>query len=152
MANFNKTGVSRVEVATSNDAYASGDAIGGKLTFSGLSRDPQRSGAIFSVQIVDAAKIGGAVDLVLFRESFTPTADNAAMNIGTADAFNCVGYVSIAASDYVAIGGAKVATKTGFGLGYTAGDGNLYGQLRSNGNTGDYNGTALWVTVSAFVD
>jgi hypothetical protein len=129
-----QTVASQTPTITASSAYASGNALGGKLTFANL----LTGGAtrIISAQIVD--KIGQkiACDLVLFNQDFTATADKSALAISAADALNAVGVVSFVAGDYASVGTPAVATKSNINLvahGSTNLDNNLYGQLVTRG-------------------
>lgn len=98
--------------------YASGDAIGGKLTFAGATSS-KKSGTLNSIVIIDNDKENSAMDLVCFCKDFTATADNAAINISDADAINIIFSVAIAAADYKDIGGASVANLGNLGKQFT---------------------------------
>ena len=81
-------------------AYAAGDALGGLLTFVNAVRAAGETSIITKIVIVDTANQTAPVDLVLFNQAFTPTADNAAFNPSDADLANCIGFVDVAATDY----------------------------------------------------
>lgn len=117
---------------TSGSAYASGNAIGGIMTFAGIVN--RGYSAVYSVTIVDKAGQSAAVDLILFSQSFTPTADKSAIAISAADALNVLANIKVLAADYSAIGTPSVATKSQLFFGAVGTlDNNLYGQLISRG-------------------
>lgn len=122
--------VAQTPTITASSAYASGNAIGGLLTFAGVSGKCK----ILSVNIIDAADQKAAMDLVLFKATFTPTTDKSAISISDADALNFAAGVSIVAGDYIDIGAGAVASKSLGFLAHTNASGtNLYGQLISRG-------------------
>lgn len=91
-------------VTTGTVAYASGDVVGGTIAFSGMNF-VNTSGVIASAQVVTMS--GGSLPLTLFLFRGTPVtaADNGA---GTFSATNLksdlVGFIPVAASDYVLAG------------------------------------------------
>ena len=124
-------------------AYSAGDAVGGLLVFRNVSFEgggrsrrtsPKGSATILdSVVIVDRASQDVQLDLVLFSEEFTPTADNGAFDPSDADLLNCIGVVKV--SDYSAFNDNSIATKSAIGLPIhlTNASGNLFGQLVTRG-------------------
>lgn len=93
-------------------AYTAGDAIGGLLTFASAARAAGRKGEVVQVSIIDDAKQSAPIDIVLFNQTFTSTADNAAFDPSDADLQNCLGYVSVANTDYAEFNDNCVATKS----------------------------------------
>lgn len=67
--------------------YASGDLVGGKLTFAGAAKEGVGSGTIHTVVISDLDKESANVDLVIFNSDPTGTTftNNAAFDIADAD-------------------------------------------------------------------
>lgn len=124
----------------STGAYTAKDAVGGKLTFAVEGRG---SGVIHTVTVVDDAAQSAELVLVLFNQSFTATADNAAFDPSDADLENCIGKVKILATDYQALNDNAVASVLAVGLPYQTKAGlSLYGQLMCTGtptyaSTGD---------------
>jgi len=121
-------------------AYASGDAIGGLLTFEDVCSAFEPSFRIISAVLIDNAKQSSLVRLMLFDRTFTPTADNAAFDPSDADLQNCIGWVGWAAADYSALNDSSIAQKGGdlsamLGIALRLVDGgtDLYGQLVSYG-------------------
>jgi hypothetical protein len=121
-------------------AYASGDAIGGLLTFEDVCSPFEPSFRIVSGLLSDNAKQSALVRLVLFDRAFTPTTDNSPFDPSDADLLNCIGYVAWAAADYAAFNDNSFAQKGGdLGalLGITGrlvdGGTSLFGQLVSYG-------------------
>ena len=99
-------------------AYTAGDALGGLLTFANAVRAAGRGAVITKVVIIDTANQEAPVDLVLFNQTFTPTADNAAFNPSDADLANCIGYIDVAATDYSSFNqdNAVAAKSSGLGM------------------------------------
>ena len=92
--------------------YASGDAIGGLLTFNFSGSDTGYQGVITKIVVIDKASQAAPLDLILFDRTFTATADQAPFDPTDADLANCIGHISIAATDYVAFNDNSVASKT----------------------------------------
>jgi hypothetical protein len=115
-------------------AYTAGDALGGRLEFVGVVRTAGGGGTIEKVVIIDNAVQSAPIDLVLFNQTFTPTADNAAFDPSDADLQNCIGYVSVANTDYAEFNDNAVASKCSglqmpFEYVLAAGGSSLFGQL-----------------------
>ncbi|MHC4176259.1 MAG: hypothetical protein ACYSWU_02065 [Planctomycetota bacterium] len=115
-------------------AYTAGDALGGLLTFASVVRTAGGSGEITKVVITDNAQQSAPIDLVLFNQTFTATADNAAFDPTDADLSNCIGYIPIAATDYAEFNDNGVAAKTSglqmpFPYDLAAGGTSLFGQM-----------------------
>jgi hypothetical protein len=117
---------------TSGSAYATGNAIGGLLTFPGIAN--RGFSAVYSVTIIDKSGQNPACDLILFSQTFTPTADKSAIAISAADSLNCLGNVKIATGDWSSMGTPGVALKTQLFFAAVGDvDNNIYGQLICRG-------------------
>ncbi len=115
-------------------AYSAGDAVGGKLTFANAVRASGGSARVVSVVIADKNKQNVELELWLFNQDFTPTADNAAFAVSSSDLLNCVGVVRINTSDYASASANGVATvPVGDLLVEASGGSTLYGQLKCVG-------------------
>ena len=79
----------------STDAYASLDAVGGKLTFADVCTPYSNVGRINRVTITDKGKQNAKLYLILFNQDFTATADNAAFDPSDADLLNVVDVVLV---------------------------------------------------------
>lgn len=80
----------------STTAYASGDVLGGQMTFSNAVRVSGGSGVIQSILVLDRSQAQrAAIDLLFFDRSVTVAADNAAIAMSDADMANCLGLVTI---------------------------------------------------------
>lgn len=114
-------------------AYSAADAVGGKMEFADATSS-FNTAVLSTVVVVDDADQGVALDIVCFNQSFTATADNAALAISDADAGNVVAWVSVATSDYVDLGASKVAVIGNINqLITTHGSTNLYCQMMTSG-------------------
>lgn len=142
-------------------AYAIGDRVGTVMDFAGLSDTPGDSVAIVGLRIVDLAVQKAALNLWLFRVSPTiASADNAALDMtdGNLTAAVPVGFISIAATDYVDTASNAVGLKmlvqpglvahTGATAGAVGDTGHLYGLLESGG-TPTYAANSLTLTLIA---
>lgn len=115
-------------------AYTSGKALGGLLTFSDIGL--AGFGTLLSVAILDKGNQKAAIDLLLFNQSFTATANGSTIAISAGDFANMIGIVSVATADYVTVGNSAnaIATKANVILPIIAGaDNNIYGQLVCRG-------------------
>jgi hypothetical protein len=120
-------------------AYTAGDALGGLLTFAGAAVTSGGKGMITKVVVIDNAKQSAPVDLVLFDQTFTATADNAAFDPSDADLANGLGAISIANTDYDEFTDNCMATKASgqkMPFEYDLAGTSLFGQLViRNGDT-----------------
>lgn len=117
-------------------AYSSGDAIGGLLTFEDACSVFEPDFRIVSAVLIDNAKQGVHVALLLFDRTFTPTADNAAMDPSDSDLQNATAIVDFPAADYLALNDNSICQPDlGAGVPGRLVDGgtDLYGQLISYG-------------------
>lgn len=112
-------------------AYSAGDAVGGKLTFTGCTD----TGLIHNLTLIDLSEQAVELNLVLFNADFTATADNAAFDVTSGEEADIIGVINIATTDYEDIGGLKVATVKGLSLPFELTEtdstkrGRIYGQL-----------------------
>jgi len=104
----------RVTPAVQAAAYAGGDVIGGKMTFTGLAKDNRAgyiTGAIVSFKDVLPTQI---LDLFIFGTDPTNSTftENAAIDINVADFAKLLGVIQVAAADWIGDAAGAVATKT----------------------------------------
>jgi len=90
--------ISVTPVVTAAGAYQAGDAVGGLMTFTQAAHKDVGSGAIKAVILIDNDKEDDAMELHIFNQTFTPTADNAAFDPTDADLANYAGGVIITAA------------------------------------------------------
>lgn len=111
-------------------AYSAGDALGGRLEFSPATRQPTLTALLLSVVVLDKASQDAQLDLVLFNQAFTATADNAAFDPTDADLANIIGHVPIVPADYASLNDNGLATLRSVNLPIHLSDTiTLYGQL-----------------------
>jgi hypothetical protein len=93
-------------------AYGSGDQIGTTLTVTGPSSGEGSGCRVEKLVVVDKAKQKSALKIWLFNRSTTPaSADQAAADVTDANVLaNCIGVITIAASDYADLANSSVAT------------------------------------------
>lgn len=72
-ANFSAAGLT-----AASTAYTAGDMLGTEVTWTGMAITAGDSATILSGNMLDNAKVVGAVDLMFFTAASTPAADNAA--------------------------------------------------------------------------
>jgi hypothetical protein len=116
-----------VNVGVDTSAYADGDALGAKTTFTNV---PEH-GVIHSVMVIDRDKESVNLDLVLFRADFTGTAANAAFTVVDADLSNCVGVVLV--DSWKAFADNSFGVVDSVGLPYWAPTGTLHFQCVTRG-------------------
>lgn len=145
--------VTATPTITSGVAYATGNCIGGVMTFPALA--DRGFCTIMSLVITDASGQNTPCDLFLFNQSPTAQTDKAAVSLTAADLLKCIGVVPTVASDYASAGTGSVAGKTGkLNLFLAVGgsvDNNVYGLLVARG-PGTYTSTsAVSVSIAAEV-
>lgn len=119
----------RLNPTIDTSIYASGDAVGGLLTFTNLSSSPDSSAFLQGVLIHDEDAEAANLELVLFSESFTPTADQAPFNPSDADLLNCLGSVLIDSWFAFAGNAMGVEKDLHMPIKLTGSSGSLFGQL-----------------------
>lgn len=106
-----------VEVTLTLDTliYAAGDVLSDSAAVAGMPVNGGRA-RLVSLVVIDEDDQGAALDLVFFSTNVSLGAKNAVPSISDADARNTLGHVSVAASDYIDLGGVREATKSGLDL------------------------------------
>lgn len=128
-----RTSIVRVTPTITAGSYTTGKALGGLLTFTNLFSG--MGATIINACISDKANQKIAVDLLLFDQSITATADAATLAISTSDQLKAIGHISFVAGDYITVGTGAIATKGNLWLAArTAVDNNIYGQLVIRGS------------------
>jgi len=108
-------------------AYALGDAVGFPFVVTDTAMANKEYKVLQSVTVVDSSLQSDSIQLVLYNDTFTGTADNVANAPSDADAFKIVGTVFL--YPYVNFSLNGVASVTNIGLALKRGP--LYGQLVS---------------------
>lgn len=109
----------RITPTISTSAYDAGDQLGGLQTLSrGASDASDLAVKLSSMLVIDKDAEGAALRVFFFSQAPTlSSSDNAALNISDADfASYCLGFIDVAAGDYVANAGVKVASIEGINL------------------------------------
>lgn len=113
--------------------YTEEDAVGGRLEFADAGFDNsggQRIAYLDEVIITDLGKQNAILDLFLFDQAFTATADNSALDIADADLPNCLGVVTV--STYYDLNDNSVGVVRGLNMPVMLnGSETLYGQLKT---------------------
>lgn len=93
-------------------SYSVGDALGGRLEFTGAAQSGF-GGVIAVISLVDKASQAGEIDIVFFDSAFTATADNAAFDPTDAELASSYLFTeTIEATDYDTFADNSVATKS----------------------------------------
>lgn len=93
-------------------AYASGDRLGSLITLTGAGPGGFHGAVLESVAVLDKDKQGAALKVLFFdRQPTISSADNAPLDISSAQSAGFLAHVSVAAADYVSTASSK--------LGYT---------------------------------
>jgi hypothetical protein len=105
-----------VVLTLDTNVYASGDVLA--ATQAVASAVPSNGGhaLLHSLVVNDKDDQGQAMDLVFLRTDVSIGTENAAVSIADADAGEILGIVSIASSDFLDLGGCRVATVPSIGL------------------------------------
>lgn len=131
-----------VAVTTKTTAYAAANAMGGLLTFTPVTANPGGSAVIVKLVVTDTAKQDASLELWLFNQTFTTTADGSAFAVSGADLLNCVAVIGTGA--YFDANATSVSVKSGFVLPVVPASQSLFGQLVSRG-TPTYGAASLQV-------
>ena len=105
---------------------------------------PNQAAILDSIVLHDEDDQGIALDIVFLRSSVTVGTKNAAPNISDANAREIIGIVNIATSDYVDLGGNRVANKRLVGLAVKPVTGtSIYASIITRGGTPTYTASGL---------
>lgn len=113
-------------------AYTAKDAVGGTLTFADAVRTTGGSGRIKSVTVIDNDGEDAELNVILFDQAFTATADAATFDPTDADLQNCIGFINIPAANYEPFNDNSVGVVT-TDLPFVAAATTIYGQLQCPG-------------------
>lgn len=96
---YKRSRLSVTPTVSAGAIYASGDAVGGIMTFSNAARSSGGSGVIRGVTVVDKDQELAALELVLFDQTIAGTVtDNAAFDPTDADLANLIGWLKVTAT------------------------------------------------------
>lgn len=109
---------SYIDVALTLDTtiYASGEVLFIPTNIPAAMRAINKKGVLQSVILIDEDDLGIALDLVFLSANNSLGTINTAVSITDANAREILGIVSIAAADYIDLGGVCIATKNNIGL------------------------------------
>jgi hypothetical protein len=119
--------------------YASGNVVGGLLTFPNMVRSPGVGGLVQTVIVRDKAGQNVSYDLFLFDAAPTTQTDKTAVALTAADLAKCIGVVSLSGAVLGAAATMGVLTATGLALAFKLPGGTtppspaLYGILVTRG-------------------
>lgn len=121
---------SLIDVTLSLDtgAYATGDVMADTQVVTNAMRVNDGTGVLQSIEILDEDDQGLAFDLVFLSANRSIGTENSPVSISDANARDILGGVSVAITDYLDLGGCKIATLRSVGLAVKAASGtpNLY--------------------------
>lgn len=147
-----KTTTVSVTPTIDTDAYTAGDAVGGRLEFTNAVGEHNKTGVLQSVIIIDDDQEQNELELWLFDQAFTATADDAAFAPSDADLANCIGVVSTADGTYYNASANGVCTIRNIGLVLNLQSTTLYGQLVTRGTEAYTAATDLTIVVGILQD
>ena len=150
-----KSAVPTLAMTTDTAAYASGDLIADTQQLDAFFRKTDGTGVINSINIVDKDAQGVAFYIVVMKTSTSLGTENSAPNISDANmAAGFQGIVTLAASDYKTISGAKVATIRNIGLPVkaVAGTDDIYVAILNATGTPTFTATGLELSFGVLLD
>lgn len=113
-------------------AYAEGDAVGGQMDFDVALGQERKTGVVQSLTISDNSEAKDILTIYCFDQEFTEVADNAAVSYSIADVSHAVLSVSVAASDWIELGGGNIAHIKNIGKVVSSSDTTLRCQLETS--------------------
>lgn len=124
-----KTKVVESTPTISTSIYASGDQVGGAISFSNAAASRVFTGVISSVTIIDQDKEGADFDVVFFDTSFTSSGDNNAFNPSDANNLNVICVVNLTTDASFSTNGISYATNVNCPFDLGEGNTTLYAAL-----------------------
>lgn len=143
-----------VTLSTDTSAYADGDVLADTQAISNAVRANGGRAILQDVTILDKDDQGAAMDLVFLNANNSLGTENAAPNISDTNAEAIDGFVSIATTDYIDLGGCKVACVKNIGLMLeaTGASTTLYIGAITRGGTPTYSASGLIVKLKLLWD
>lgn len=105
-----------VTLSLDTSAYATGDVLAATQEIADVVPSVGDATALHSLVILDKDDQGQGLDIVFLDANVPLGTENAAPSITDANAAHVLGIVSVAAADFVDLGGCRVATLSGIGL------------------------------------
>lgn len=93
--------------------YADGDVLAATQEVTDFFPFKNAARKLTSVHLLDEDDQGVALDLVFFNANVALGTENSAPNITDANARSCLGFLSIATTDYIDLGGSRIAVVRG---------------------------------------
>lgn len=130
--------------------YVANGTVGNVIEFTNMVRVPGGGGILQTALVNDDAGQNAQLELWLFNQTFTPTADTIQFVISEADMDNRIAVIDFAAGTYKDGGTVSGATRGGLGIAYTLTGTSMFGVFVTRG-TPDYVATddltAILVTI-----
>lgn len=105
-----------VTLTLDTSAYASGDVMADTQTLTNAVRVSGGRAILQSLTVIDEDDQAQAFDLLFFLANRSLGTENSAPNISDTNARDCLGFVKVATTDYIDLGGVQVACLRGLGL------------------------------------
>ncbi|MGE0022119.1 MAG: hypothetical protein AB7S70_00620 [Hyphomicrobium sp.] len=105
-----------VTLSLDTSAYADGDLLADTQVVTSAMRYNDGQGTLTSIQILDEDDVGQTLDLIFLSANTSLGSENSAPSVSDANARDILGRVRIASTDYIDLGGSKMATLTGLAL------------------------------------
>ena len=112
-----------VTLSLDTSAYADGDVLADTQEVTAALNANDGTGMIQSIQVLDEDDQGVAMDLIFLDANVSLGTENSAPSITDANARNILGRIRVNAADFIDLGGSRIATMTGVGIGIKAGSG-----------------------------
>lgn len=143
-----------VTLTTDTLIYADGDLLADTQSVGNAVRINNGTAVLQSVRVLDEDDQGVGMDLVFLSANNTMGTENIAPTITDTLARDILGIVSIGSADFIDLGGARVATKTGIGLGIIPASGTraVYMAAITRGGTPTYTANGLKVRLTFLAD
>lgn len=146
-ATVGKSVVVDVTLSLDTSAYSSGDVLADTQAIANMVRANDFGAVLQSVTVIDKDDQGAAFDIYFLDANNAMGNENGAPSISDANAAAILGKVSVATTDYVDLGGVKVATINVAGLPLKPASGGTTGYLAVVNGTGTPTYTASGVVV-----
>lgn len=125
-----------ISLSLDTNAYVTGDVLFDTQVIADAMRTNDATGILQSVMIIDQDDVGKPFDLILLSANTSLGTENAAPDISDSAALDVLGVVNVVASDFIDLGGARIASLNSIGMIVkpAAGTRNVYvaGITRSN--------------------
>jgi hypothetical protein len=97
-------------LSTDTVQYASGDVLAATQELTGVTRVNAGTARLESLKITDADDQGQSLDVIFLKTNVSIGTENAAVSIADADAIEILGIIQVLSSDFLDLGGVRVAT------------------------------------------